>query len=127
VNRELVAKVSRFSDGLQTATRTMETEVDVDNPRGDLAPGMFADAVLTLDRHERALAIPIQAVTGAEDTATLLIVDAQGRVAQKEVKLGLETADKREVLSGLSEGDLVVVGKAAALHPGDQVHPQESK
>lgn len=127
VNRQFQATVSRFSDRLQTATRTMDTEVDVENPRGDLAPGMFAEALVTLDRHPGALAIPVQAVAGAEDKATLLVVDPQGQLAQKEVKLGLETADRREVLSGLNEGDLVVVGNAAGLRPGQRVRPQEAQ
>lgn len=127
VNRQIQGKVSRFSGRLQTTTRTMDTEVDVDNSRGDLAPGMFAEAVVTLDRHDRALAIPVQAVAGAEDKATLLVVDPQNQLVQKEVRLGLETADQREVLSGLSEGDQVVVGKAAGLRPGQRVQPQEAK
>jgi len=127
VNRQIQGKVSRFSDRLQTDTRTMETEVDVDNSRGDLAPGMFAEAVVTLDRHNGALAIPVQAVAGAEDKASLLVVDPQNQLVQKEVRLGLETPDRREVLSGLNDGDLVVVGKATGLRPGLRVKPQEAK
>ena len=127
VNRELQGKVSRFSGRLQTATRTMDTEVDVDNSRGDLAPGMFAEAVVTLDRHDGALAIPVQAVAGAEGKATLMVVDPQNQLVQKEVRLGLETADRREVVSGLNDGDLVVVGKSSGLRPGLRVQPQEAK
>jgi len=127
VNRQIQGKVSRFSGRLQTTTRTMDTEVDVDNAGGDLAPGMFAEAVVTLDRHNGALAIPVQAVAGAEDKATLLVVDAQNQLVQKEVRLGLETSDRREVLSGLNDGDLVVVGKATGLRPGLRVQPQEAK
>lgn len=127
VNRQIQGKVSRFSGRLQTTTRTMDTEVDVDNARGDLAPGMFAEAVVTLDRHDGALAVPVLAVAGAEDKATLLVVDSQNQLVQKEVRLGLETADRREVVSGLNDGDLVVVGKAAGLRPGQRVQPQEAK
>jgi multidrug efflux pump subunit AcrA (membrane-fusion protein) len=88
---------------------------------------MFAEAMVTLDRHDGALSVPVQAVAGAEDKATLLVVDSQNQLVQKEVRLGLETADRREVLSGLDLGDLVVIGKAAALHPGLRVSPQEAK
>jgi RND family efflux transporter MFP subunit len=127
VNREIAGKVSRFSGRLQTATRTMDTEVDVDNAHGDLAPGMFAEATVTLDRHSGALAIPVQAVPAGVDKATLLVVDPQNQLAEKEVVLGLETADRREVVSGLNEGDLVVIGKAAGLRPGLRVQPLEGK
>lgn len=127
VNRQFQGKVSRFSDRLQSTTRTMETEVDVDNTRGDLAPGMYAEATVTLDRHDGALSVPVQAVAGAEDKATLLVVDPQQQLVQKVVQLGLETPDRREVLSGLKEGDLVVMSKAAGLRPGLRVRPQEEK
>lgn len=127
VNRQFQGKVSRFSDRLQSTTRTMQTEVDVDNPRGDLAPGMYAEAVVTLDRHAGALSVPVQAVVGAADHATLLVVDPQSQLVQKDVRLGLETPDRREVLSGLEEGDLVVIGKAAGLRPGLRVRPQEAQ
>jgi RND family efflux transporter MFP subunit len=127
VNRQFQGRVSRFSGRLQSATRTMETEVDVDNSRGDLAPGMYAEALVTLDRHDAALSVPVQAVAGAEDKATLLVVDTQNQLVQREVRLGLETPERREVLSGLEQGELVVVGKAAGLRPGLRVRPQEVK
>ena len=57
----------------------------------------------------------------------LLVVDPQNQLVQKEVRLGLETADRREVLSGLNDGDLVVFGKATGLRPGLRVQPQEAK
>jgi RND family efflux transporter MFP subunit len=126
VNRQFQGTVSRFSGRLQSTTRTMETEVDVDNSRGDLAPGMFAEALVTLDRHNAALSVPMQAVAGAEDKATLLVVDAQNQLVQREVRLGLETPERREVLSGLEQGEMVVVGKAAGLRPGLRVRPQEA-
>ncbi len=127
VNRQFQGKVSRFSDRLQSTTRTMETEVDVENTRGDLAPGMYAEATVTLDRHDGALSVPVQAVAGAEDKATLLVVDPQNQLVQKQVQLGLETPDRREVLGGLNQGDLVVISKAVGLRPGLRVRPQEEK
>jgi len=125
VGRQIEGRVSRFSDRLQTSTRTMETEVDVPNTHGDLAPGMYAEAVLTLDHRQNALSVPIQAVTGAESKTTLFVVGPQQQLEQRVVTLGLETADRREVISGLSEGDSVVMGKTAALRPGDRVQPRE--
>ena len=91
--------------------------------RPECSPKRWSRWIVTI----AALSIPMQAVAGAEDKATLLVVDAQNQLQQKEVRLGMETPDQREVLSGLSEGDLVVVGKAAGLRPGIRVRPQETK
>ena len=44
-----------------------------------------------------------------------------GRLANRQVTFGLDTADRREVTSGLKEGDLVVLNKNASLKEGDPV------
>jgi len=126
LHRSYQDKVSRFSERLQTSTRTMDTEVDIENPKGDLVPGMFAEAVVTLERKNNTLAVPVQIVTSDSNAATVLVVE-DGRLASKNVTLGMETADKREILTGLADGDLVVMSKVGSLKPGDRVNPQEAK
>jgi RND family efflux transporter MFP subunit len=127
LKRSFDGRVSRFSNRLSTGTRTMETEIDVPNPKSELIPGMDAEVVLTLDRRENTVALPISAVSGAGDKATLFVVE-NGTLAQRDVKLGLETAEDREVLSNLKEGDLVVTGgKAATLKVGDRVTSKEGR
>src|SRR5262249_43544962 len=63
LNRVIEGRVARFSGRLQQSTRTMETEIDVLNPSGEMKPGMFATALITLDRRDGALAIPVQAIS----------------------------------------------------------------
>lgn len=123
VHRNFTGHVSRFSSREQASTRTMETEVDIDNSKGDLVPGMYADAVVTLERHESALCVPVSAVSAAEGKAAVLVVGADGKLEQRNVTLGIETPEKREVLTGLAEGDLIVAGKRGSLRPGDKVRP----
>ena len=129
IGRDFTGRVSRFSDRLQSSTRTMETEVDVLNPGGELAPGMYAEVRLTVERRDRALSVPVEAVTGAEDKASLMVVNPENRLERRDVVLGMETPDRREVKKGLVAGDRVVIGKIAALHAGDVVEPRavESK
>jgi RND family efflux transporter MFP subunit len=66
LQRSFTGRVSRFSSREQTSTRTMETEVDVVNTKGDLVPGMYADAMVTLERKENALCVPVAALNIAE-------------------------------------------------------------
>jgi RND family efflux transporter MFP subunit len=128
VHRTIQGRVSRFSDRLQTATRTMETEVDVENPKGELVPGMYAEAVITTDRKDNVLTVPVQIGGGSgtqTQTQTVMIVDG-GRLAGRQVTFGLDSPDRREVLSGLKEGDLVVVSKNDSLKEGDPVSVRET-
>ncbi len=124
LNRTFEGKVARFTDKLQTSTRTMDTEVDVPNTTGLLLPGMYAEVSLTTAHQQSVIAVPVAAVDQDGKTGTVLAVQADGRIQRKKLSLGMETADRIEVLSGLSEGELVVVGNRAALQPGQKVQPK---
>jgi RND family efflux transporter MFP subunit len=126
LNRTFPGKVARFSEKVQLSTRTMDTEVDVSNPSLVLIPGMYAEVNLTLDRRAGALAIPVSAVDGGADPGVgqVMLVTPDEKVEVRKVSLGLETANLVEVLSGLREGDLVVIGSRASLQAGQQVKPK---
>lgn len=113
--------VSRFAGRIQASTRTMETEVDVPNPRLVLIPGMYASVVLNIDRKDDALAVPLQAVADHENRPSVFIVNAEKRIEERPVRLGIETPTKVEVLSGLHANELVVVGSRNQLRPGQKV------
>jgi RND family efflux transporter MFP subunit len=117
--RSFKGAVTRFARSVDRATRTMETEVDVPNPDSQLTPGMYASVSLTLEEHASALCVPVQAVR----SDTVFVVGAGGRLERRAVKVGLETPERVEVLDGVKEGDLVVVGGHAQLRSGDQVTP----
>ncbi len=129
VSSVVQGKVMRFAGVLNTSTRTMQTEVDVPNPTFSLKPGMYAYATITLDAKGDVLAIPIQAVRAASTSANdprqqLAIVNQKNQIEIREVRLGLETPERIEVLSGLNEGDRVVIGNRGDLKPGQTVDPR---
>ena len=124
LGRSFQGKVSRFASSVAVATRTMETEVDVPNPGQTLVPGMYAEAVLTLERHRDALAVPLQAVTRQGDVSTVFLVDISHRIESRPVRIGIETPDRMEILDGLKPGDLVVVAGRSELKPGQTVQPK---
>jgi membrane fusion protein (multidrug efflux system) len=119
----LTGKISRFSSSVDDKTRTMTTEIEVPNPDLQLVPGMYANVVLDLDRHPGALAIPTEAVSGGS-TPVVFVVNDRDQVEKRPVKLGLETSDKYEVLSGLNEGERVVIGNHAEFSEGEKVEPK---
>jgi RND family efflux transporter MFP subunit len=123
LSRTFPGVVARFAGKVSPDTRTMETEVDVENNNLALVPGMYASASIALERTRGVLAIPVQALDRADDKASVLVV-ANGRVERREVHLGLETPDRVEVVNGLNEGDLVVVGSRSQLRPGATVTPK---
>ncbi len=121
VNRTFTGKVVRFTRDVSLATRTMETEVDVENRDLSLTPGMYANTQLQLAHHENILSIPVQAVVQNGNQPSVLIVDRQSRVQTRSVRLGIQSSSRVEVLSGLSEGEQVIAGGQANYQPGEKV------
>jgi RND family efflux transporter MFP subunit len=121
LGRDFPGKVTRFSVDVREETRTMHTEVDVPNPQGVLIPGVYAEATLTLDRKGDALVVPLEAVNQASDRASVLVVDQAKQIQDRQIALGVQTENYAEVLSGLNEGDLVVISDWSGLKPGQTV------
>jgi RND family efflux transporter MFP subunit len=124
LNRDFEGEVARFADSLNEETRTMHTEIDVKNPQGTLKEGMYAEVKLVLQEVKSALNVPVQAIQRGSSAASVFRVDAQGRIEERKVSLGEETSDRVQVLSGLMEGDRVVIGNGGGVRPGDKVRPK---
>jgi RND family efflux transporter MFP subunit len=117
--RTFTGKIARFAHRIDESTRTMMTEVDVPNDALDLVPGMYATVNLTIDERPKTLSVPIEAVpSGAK---TVFVVNSTQHLEERPITLGLETATRYEVLTGLNEGDRVVIGNSAQLRAGQQV------
>jgi RND family efflux transporter MFP subunit len=124
LERNFPGTIKRFSSDVQADTRTMHTEVEVRNPDRVLIPGVYAEATLVLDRKDRALAVPLQAVNHEGDQTTVYVVGADHTIVDRPVSLGIQTATDAEALSGLREGDLVVVSDRGGLKAGETVRTQ---
>jgi RND family efflux transporter MFP subunit len=125
LERTFPGKVARFSDKVSYQTRTMDTEVDVPNPSLVLIPGMYAEVNLTLARRDAVIAVPVMAID--EDAAgggSVMVITPNNRVEVRKVALGLETANRVEIRSGLNDGDMVVLTGRASLKAGQEVRPK---
>lgn len=125
LQQDIEGKVSRFADSLDRQTRTMETEIDFDNRDGHLIPGMYAETRLSLREKKDALTIPREAVTRNGNDATVLAVNAQNIVEERHVRLGLEDEKRVEVVSGLADGDRVIIGNRSEFHNGQKIQPKD--
>lgn len=121
--KALTGTISRFTHEVDDNTRTMTTEIEVPNPNLELVPGMYATVVLKVEQRLQALAVPTEAVINGQPPA-ILVVNRDNEIEQRAVTLGLETADKYEILCGLHEGDLVVIGNRSGMQAGQRVAPK---
>ncbi len=118
-------KVTRFTDSLDTSTRTMQVEIDVPNPTYHLQPGMYANVTLEANTVQNALTVPVEAIERHGDKTSVLVLDAENRIHNREVQIGVESSNHVEILSGLQEGEKVIVGNLASYQAGEVVHPKQ--
>jgi RND family efflux transporter MFP subunit len=125
INKTFNGQIVRFSDQIDTTTRTMHTEVDVPNPKYELVPGMYASVKMPLHSAANVLTIPVQAVraAGAEKT-TVLVVGQNNRIENRDVVLGMQSAGEVEITSGLRENETVIFGAQGQYKAGELVSPK---
>ncbi|HXR14717.1 MAG TPA: efflux RND transporter periplasmic adaptor subunit [Terriglobales bacterium] len=124
IGRTFDGKVVRFTRSVSLDTRTMETEIDVNNADLSLTPGMYADTTIELEHKENALSVPVQAVVQDANEHYVLVVDDQDRVRKRQVDLGEQTSNAAEILHGLSEKERVIVGGQSNYQVGEVVKPR---
>jgi len=118
--KSFTGKITRFTNEVNEQTRTMITEMELENPNLEIVPGMYAAVLLKVQSRPNALAIPTEAVSGGKESI-VYVVNTSDEVEARPVTLGLEMPDKYEVTSGLQEGEWVMIGNRSQVHPGEKV------
>jgi HlyD family secretion protein len=107
----VVTKISPMGVEKDNVT-TFEVRVSINNPGGELRAEMTANAEIILDEHKNVLQIPEGAIIYDKDRkASVQVPDPKGKEGQRKVavNIGISNGAKTEVLSGLKEGDQVVL------------------
>lgn len=113
--------VVRNSNAIDAASRTLLTEVDVDNPGGELLPGAYAQVHIKLKSTNRALLLPVNTLLFRSEGVQVAVVKEDQRVALVNVALGRDFGTEVEVVSGLDGTESVIVNPADSLGAGTRV------
>ena len=123
LNRSITGKIVRFTRNVNFETRTMETEVDVENKDLSIAPGMYANTTLQLASTENVLTVPVEALVLDGNQPTVYVVDANNRIHIRKVEVGLRGSKLAEIKSGLQQGERVILGAQEKYSEGEEVSP----
>ena len=114
-------KVVRTADAIDTATRTMLTEVDVPNHDGHLLPGAYAQLHFAVPIQITRISVPVNAVLFRPEGTRVAVVGAESKIRLKPILIGRDFGNKLEVLNGLDLTDRIVVNPADSLEDGQVV------
>lgn len=121
--RKFNGTVTRTSNALDPASRTLLVEVQVPNPEGKLLPGMYVDVDFHLPRKDPPLLLPSDTLLVRPEGTLVAVVRPGNTVHFQAVVVGRDNGSQIEILSGLNQGDLVAASPNDAVQEGAKVHP----
>jgi RND family efflux transporter MFP subunit len=117
--------VARNASSLAAGTRTLLTEVDVDNKNGALTAGLYGILHLQVQRPNPTIVIPSQAVIFGKDGLMAAVVSDDGKVELRKLNVEYDNGASVEVRTGLKAGDRVILSPPATAANGMAVKVQE--
>jgi membrane fusion protein (multidrug efflux system)/multidrug efflux system membrane fusion protein len=118
--RSVTGKVVRMAPTVDPATRTLDAEVQITNPTGELRPGMFGRGSIIVDTHPRAVTVPALAVQVTDGKRFVFVLDGD-KARRRQVTTGVDEGTWLEVLSGVKEGEEIVTAGIDGLGDGSPV------
>jgi RND family efflux transporter MFP subunit len=119
--RVFTGRVTRTAGTLDPATRTLNVEVDVPNPKGELLAGMYAEVEIAVAAAYPIVRVPASAVIVDSRGVHVATVDGTGDVRLVAVSRGLDDGREIELLRGLTGGEQVVVNPGGGVTDGMRV------
>ena len=113
-------KISRIYPTVDPNTRTFQTEILINNPSGQILPGMFARVTMDLGAQQHVVVPDLAVVKQSGSGNKYVYVYTDGTVKFTRVELGQRLGDSYELLSGIEDGDSVVVTGQSRLIDGAQ-------
>jgi RND family efflux transporter MFP subunit len=124
-DRVFHGRVARSSVSLSPSARTMLVEVDVANPDGALRAGLYADVTFHVPRDHPGVVIPDEAMVFDAAGLHVLIVQPDGTVKARPIRIYRDFGTSAELQTGLSGGETLVVNAPAELDDGGKVHAEK--
>jgi RND family efflux transporter MFP subunit len=107
-------KLVRLGAAIEEDNRTLPVEAAVSNRNGALRPGMFATAEIVVERNDKAIVVPRDAIVTFAGVQKVLVV-REGKAREQRVRTGRHAGERVEVLEGIKAGDSII------LNPGEVV------
>jgi membrane fusion protein, heavy metal efflux system len=110
--RVFKAKISWVAPSIDSNTHRLSVRADVESPRGELKPGMFANFSIITGEAATAPAVPQRAIVYEGDTARVWVAEDDGTIAARSIRTGRIVDGMVEILAGVSAGEKVVTSGA---------------
>jgi membrane fusion protein, multidrug efflux system len=124
-NHPYKGKIHSFDNRINSVSGTIRARAKFSNKDGRLIPGMFVSVKVGSSTHNSALLVPERAVGSDQNKKFVYIVGSDKKVTYREVTLGDMVEGQRVVLSGIVQGDAVIVDGLQHIRPDMIVDAKE--
>jgi RND family efflux transporter MFP subunit len=120
-NGRFIAKTVRTSNALDPILRTLQVELELDNAKGEIFPGAYAEVHFKIPASAETLRLPANTVLFRAAGLQVATLDTDHRVRLKSIVQGRDFGNTIEVLSGLEPNEVVVLNPPDSVTNGEQV------
>lgn len=117
-------KIVYVSPAMDDTSKTYQVRIELETDSDEMKAGLFAHTAIDILQRRATLCVPKEAVLSRNGRQMLFVVDADGKVGSREVKIGLMNDAEVEVLDGIEHGDTVVVTNQDKLQDGKKVETE---
>ena len=126
-DKRFTGRLARTSNAIEVSSRTLLTEVDIDNANGQLLAGSYAEVHLKLPTPATTLNLPVDALIFKGDGLQVATLDGTNRVKMINVTSGRDFGDSVEIVAGLTGHERIVVNPPDSLQEGQTVRVVQSE
>ncbi len=119
--RSFTAKIVRTAGAIDTASRTLLTEVELDNEKGEILAGSYARVRLAQSQPDALLTLPANTLLFRAEGIQVGVIDAENKVQMRTLKIGRDFGPSVEVLDGVGTADRVILNPPDSLASGTLV------
>ena len=121
------ATVVRTAQALDPTLRTLQVELQVDNKKGELFPGAYAEVHFKLPGNTNTVRVPATALVFRSAGLQIATLDQDSHVKLRSVTQGRDFGNAVEILTGITASDVIIVNPPDSISDGEQVRTQKPK
>lgn len=126
-NQVFTAQVARTAGAISADSRTLLTELEVDNSQGEILAGSFGQVKFAEAKGQAPLTLPGNTLLFRAEGPQVGVVEADGTVALRSVKLGRDFGQAVEILAGVGPADRVILNPSDSLAGGASVRMEMAR
>ncbi len=126
LGQDYTGRIVYVSPAMDDSSKTYQVRIELGENSDTIKAGLFAHTAIDILQRPAALFVPKEAVLSKNGRQTIFVLNPDGTVEEREVKIGLLNDANEEIIAGLSDGEIVVLSNQDKLQTGTKVEAADS-